>query len=160
MVSVALKINGKYHTLDVEPTEVLAETLRERLGLTGVKVSCNEGECGSCTVILNEKPVASCMVLTCRADGCEVTTIEGLAQNGKLHPIQQAFIDEHGFQCGFCTPGIILSAKVLIDKNPDPSPEEISEALNGHICRCGNYPAIMRSVLRAAEIIREGNNHE
>ena len=155
MIDVELTVNGKKYNLNIDPTERLVDTLRERLDLTGVKASCYEGECGSCTVILDQKPVASCLMLTCQADGGEITTIEGLAQDGKLHPVQQAFIDEHGFQCGFCTPGIILSAKLLLDQNPDPTPEEITAALNGHICRCGNYPAIMKSVLHAAELMQK-----
>jgi len=155
MVKITCKVNGRNRTLEVDATERLSDMLRERLGLTGVKVSCNEGECGACTVILDGKPAASCMMLACQADGSQIITIEGLAQHGKLHPLQQAFIDEQGFQCGFCTPGIIMSAKVLLDNNPYPTPEEVSAALNGHICRCGNYTAIMRAVLKAAELMRE-----
>ena len=155
MKTIALKVNGKDYGMDVEPTQLLSEVLRERLMLTGVKVSCREGECGACTVIMNGKPTASCMVLACQADGAVITTIEGLADGDKLHPLQQAFIDEQGFQCGFCTPGVIMSSKALLDRNPDPAPAEVSEALNGHICRCGSYPTMMKAVLKAAKVMRE-----
>ena len=155
MKSISLNVNGKDYVIEVKPTERLSETLRERLLLTGVKASCNEGECGACTIIMNGKPVASCMVLACQADGNVITTIEGLADGERLHPLQQAFIDEQGFQCGFCTPGMIMSAKVLLDKNPDPTAEEVTSALNGHICRCGSYPTIMNAVMKAAQMMRE-----
>ena len=155
MKSISLNVNGKDYVVEVNPTERLSETLRERLLLTGVKASCNEGECGACTIIMNGKPVASCMVLACQADGNVITTIEGLADEERLHPLQQAFIDEQGFQCGFCTPGIIMSSKVLLDKNPDPTTEEVTSALNGHICRCGSYPTIMKAVMKAAQVMRE-----
>ena len=155
MKNISLNVNGKDYVIEVKPTERLSETLRERLLLTGVKASCNEGECGACTIIMNGKPVASCMVLACQADGNVITTIEGLADGERLHPLQQAFIDEQGFQCGFCTPGMIMSAKVLLDKNPDPTAEEVTSALNGHICRCGSYPTIMNAVMKAAQVMRE-----
>ncbi len=155
MEKVALIVNGKNYIIDVEPTEKLSETLRERLHLLGTKVSCNEGECGACTVILNGEAAASCMILTCQVDGSEVTTIEGVADGEKLHPIQQAFIDKQAFQCGCCTPGFIMSTKALLDKNDDPTPSEVSAALNGNICRCGSYTTIMEAVLEAAKVLRE-----
>jgi carbon-monoxide dehydrogenase small subunit len=131
----------------------LGQVLNKRLGLTGVRLSCEEGECGSCTVLMDGEPVTSCMVLAMQAEGKEVHTIAGIGTCEDLHPIQQAFIEEHGFQCGFCTPGFILSTKALLDANPHPEPAEIAIALSGHICRCGSYPRIIRSVLRAAEVL-------
>lgn len=145
-----LHVNGSVHELDIESHETLSEVLREKLGLRGVRVSCGEGECGSCTVLLEGRPVTSCLMLALQAEGKEVTTIEGLGTEDKLHPIQQAFIDEQGFQCGFCTPGVILSAKAFLETNPDPTPAEAAAALTGHICRCGAYPHIVRSVIHAA----------
>jgi carbon-monoxide dehydrogenase small subunit len=154
-----LHVNGNEYHVEVLPHETLGEVLNKRLGFIGVRISCEEGECGSCTVLMDGKPVTSCMVLAMQAEGRQIVTIEGLSSNGDLHPIQQAFIDEHGFQCGFCTPGFILSTKVLLDENPQPEPKEIAEALSGHICRCGSYPKIIRSVQRAAEVLeQEGGN--
>ena len=144
-------VNGKTYDIEVRPQETLAEMLRNRLGLQGVRVSCNEGECGSCTVLLDGVPATSCLMLALQAEGKEITTIEGLGTPDHLHPIQEAFIEEQGFQCGFCTPGIILSTKAFLEKNPHPTAEEVVEALSGHICRCGAYPHITRAVLRAAE---------
>lgn len=150
-MKIALTVNNTPYEVDIEPQESLAEVLQKRLGLHGVKVSCNEGECGACTVLVNGEPVTSCIMLAAQADGKEILTIEGLGTPDSLHPIQEAFIEEQGFQCGFCTPGIILSTKVLLEKNPDPTPEQISEALSGHICRCGAYAHIIRAVLNAAQ---------
>ena len=148
---VCLHVNGQRHELDIEPHETLAEVLRERLGLRGVRVSCGEGECGSCTVLLDGVPATSCLMLALQAESREITTIEGLGTEDDLHPLQQAFIDEQGFQCGVCTPGIILSSKALLDRNPHPTATEVAGALSGHVCRCGAYTQIVRSVLRAAE---------
>jgi carbon-monoxide dehydrogenase small subunit len=145
-----LHINGKLRDVQFESHETLAVVLRERLGLRGVRVSCGEGECGSCTVLVDGQPVTSCLMLAAQAEGREITTIEGLGSEEDLHPIQQAFIDEQGFQCGFCTPGIILSTKAFLESNPRPTESEVATALTGHICRCGAYPQIVRSVLRAA----------
>ncbi|MEI6448814.1 MAG: (2Fe-2S)-binding protein [Actinomycetes bacterium] len=144
-------VNGQRHELEIEPHETLAEVLRERLGLHGVRVSCGEGECGSCTVLLDGLPATSCLMLALQAEGREITTIEGLGTEDDLHPLQQAFIDEQGFQCGVCTPGIILSSKALLDGNPHPTADEVATALSGHVCRCGAYTQIVRSVLRAAD---------
>lgn len=155
---MTLNVNGVDHQVEFPPYETLGHVLNKRLGFIGVRISCEEGECGSCTVLMDGKPVASCMVLAMQAEGKEIITIEGLSSNGDLHPIQQAFIEEHGFQCGFCTPGFILSTKVLLDEKVNPEPNEIAEALSGHICRCGSYPKVIRSVQRAAEIIEEGGN--
>ena len=146
-----LRVNGRVREVSIEPHETLAEVLRDKLGLIGVRVSCGEGECGSCTILLDGEPATSCLMLAVQAEGHEITTIEGLGTEDSLHPIQQAFIDKHGFQCGFCTPGIILSTRALIEKNPEPTAEEVTDALNGHICRCGAYPQIVDSVMCAAE---------
>jgi aerobic-type carbon monoxide dehydrogenase small subunit (CoxS/CutS family) len=146
-----LRVNGELHDVQFEAHETLAEVLRERLGLRGVRVSCEEGECGSCTVLLDGQPAISCLMLAMQAVGREITTIEGLGSEEQLHPIQQSFIDEQGFQCGFCTPGVILSAKAYLESNPHPTEAEVAMALTGHICRCGAYPQIVRSVLRAAD---------
>jgi carbon-monoxide dehydrogenase small subunit len=152
---VTLNVNGREYQVEVQPHETLGKVLNRDLGLTGVRLSCEEGECGSCTVLMDGEPVNSCMVLAMQAEGKEILTIEGLGTAEDLHPIQQAYVDEHGFQCGFCTPGFILSTKSLLDTNPNPEPTEIAEGLSGHICRCGSYPKIIRSVQRAAELLEE-----
>ena len=148
-----LNVNGKAHELEIEPHETLAEVLRDKLGLIGVRVSCGEGECGSCTVLIDGRPTTSCLTLAMQVEGKEIMTIEGLGNEDDLHPIQQAFIDEQGFQCGVCTPGIIMSSKALLDADPHPTTEKVTAALSGHICRCGAYPEIVRSVLRAADLM-------
>jgi len=148
-----LNVNGKAHELEIEPHETLAEVLRDKLGLIGVRVSCGEGECGSCTVLIDGRPTTSCLTLAMQVEGKEIMTIEGLGNEDDLHPIQQAFIDEQGFQCGVCTPGIIMSSKALLDADPHPTTEEVTAALSGHICRCGAYPEIVRSVLHAADLM-------
>lgn len=148
---ITLNVNGKVYKLEIEPHETLANVLRNKLDLRGVRIYCEEGECGTCTVLLDGKPVTSCLMLAMQAEGKEITTIEGLGTEDNLHPIQEAFIEEQGFQCGFCTPGIILSTKNLLEKNPKPTPSEVATALSGHICRCGAYPHIIRSVLNAAQ---------
>ncbi len=150
-----LHVNGVEYEIEHMPHETLGQVLNKRLGLVGVRISCEEGECGSCTVLMDGKPVTSCMVLAMQAEGKEITTIEGLGTYDNLHPIQQAFIDEHGFQCGFCTPGFILSTVALLDENAQPEPSEIADALSGHICRCGSYPKIIQSVLKAAEVLEQ-----
>lgn len=144
---------------DVYPWDMLVRTLREKLKLTGTKSSCNRGACGACTVIINGKLALSCTTLTADCDGKEIITIEGLIdrESGNLHPIQQAFIENNGAQCGFCTPGMILGTKVLLDQNSDPTREDIKRALSGNICRCGNYNLIIKSVLAAAQKIRQGS---
>jgi len=146
-----LSVNGQQWPLEVEPHLALSECLREELALTGVRVSCNQGHCGACTVLLDGEPVNACMMLAVDAAGKQITTIEGLAQEGKLHPLQQAFIDNHGMQCGYCTPGMILSAKALLDQNPRPTEPEIREGLAGNLCRCGSYQKIIKSVESAAK---------
>jgi carbon-monoxide dehydrogenase small subunit len=153
---VVLTVNGQAHALKIDARETLAETLRGTLGLKGTKKSCDSGACGACTVILDGKAVLSCMKLTLDCEGSEITTIEGLKGpvNNGLHPIQQAFLENNGAQCGFCTPGMIMAAKALLDENPAPSPDEVKWALAGNICRCGNYRRIAESVLAAAGKIR------
>jgi xanthine dehydrogenase YagT iron-sulfur-binding subunit len=148
--TVTLKVNGRSRTLKVRPRETLLSVLRDRLGLTGAKRTCNRGECGSCTVLVDGKPVYSCLTLAARLDGRSVTTVEGLARQGRLHPIQQAFIDEDGYQCGYCTPGFVMAAAGLLLQNPSPSLEEIKTGLSGNICRCGNYQKIYKAVSTAA----------
>jgi carbon-monoxide dehydrogenase small subunit len=145
------------HSYDVYPWDRLIETLRRKLGLKGTKSSCDRGACGACTVLINGKLALSCMMLTADCDGKEVTTIEGLSDpvSGDLHPIQQAFIENNGTQCGFCAPGMVLASKALLDKNPNPTKEDIKWALAGNICRCGNYNLITKSVLAAAEKMRQ-----
>jgi len=151
---IALKVNGESHEVAVEPRMTLLELLRDMLGLTGTKNGCSLGNCGSCTVLVNGKPVASCLVLAVEAQGKEVMTIEGLAQNGELHPMQQAFIDHGALQCGFCTPGMILSAKALLDENPDPTEDEVKEALSGNLCRCTGYTDAVNAILDLAQRIK------
>ena len=146
-----MAVNGEKYDIEVEPFSTLADCLRDELGLVGVKASCYRGDCGACTVLVDGKPVLSCLMLAVQADGKNITTIEGLSEQGKLHPVQEAFIEHHGMQCGSCTPGMILSAKALLDRNSDPSEQEVSEAINGNLCRCGTYPKIIKSILAAAK---------
>jgi carbon-monoxide dehydrogenase small subunit len=144
------RINGRPVTLPIEPQETLAEVLRERLQLTGTKVSCDVQVCGACTVLLDGLPVSACTLLAYETRGRDVLTIEGMAETAdKLHPLQQAFVDENGFQCGFCTPGMILSAKSLLDTRPDASEDEIREYMDGNICRCTGYRPILAAIQRA-----------
>jgi carbon-monoxide dehydrogenase small subunit len=151
MKQIKLTVNGTLYELSVPPWETLVEVIRDDLGLTGTKEGCGLGECGACTVIMEGKAVNSCLVLATEADGKQITTIEGLADGDKLHPIQQAFVEHGGFQCGFCTPGMIMSAKALLDKNPTPSEEEIRKAIAGNLCRCTGYTKIIESIKAAAK---------
>jgi aerobic carbon-monoxide dehydrogenase small subunit len=151
---IQLTINGQPVEAAVDPNRTLLQLLREDLGLTGTKHGCGLGDCGACTVILDGRPVNSCLVLAIQANGSEVLTIEGLAENGKLHPIQQAFVDKGAIQCGFCSPGMILSAKALLDANPKPSEHDIRMALSGNLCRCTGYQKIVDAVGEAAEAIQ------
>ncbi len=141
-----LRVNGEDHEVYIDGWEVLREVLRDHLGLTGAKEGCTTGNCGACTVLVDGKAMKSCLVLASQAAGKEVLTIEGLVQNGRLHPLQQAFIDHFAVQCGFCTPGMILSLKALLDENPRPSEEQIKEALAGNLCRCTGYVKILEAV--------------
>jgi len=151
---IKLNINGQAHELAVEPRRTLLEALRNDLGLTGAKKGCDEGTCGACTVLLDGKPIYACLTLAIECEGCEITTIEGLAQDGKLHPIQEAFIEYDALQCGFCTPGQILSVKALLDENPRPTEEDVKRAVSGNLCRCGAYPNIIRAALAAARKLK------
>ena len=146
-----LKVNGQFYEVSVNPWRSLADVLREDLKLVGAKVACNSGDCGSCTVLLDGKAVKSCIMLAPQAEGKEITTIEGLATNGKLHPLQQAFIDHFAVQCGYCTPGMILKAKSLLDENPDATEEEIRIGLSGNLCRCTGYVKIVEAIMAAQE---------
>ena len=158
LIPITLVVNGEEHKLAVVPDWTLADVLREHLGLTGTKLICNEGECGACTVLMDGKPTLSCLTLAIECEGKSILTIEGLADplTGKLHPLQQAFIDRSGMQCGACTPGIILTAKAFLDANPDPTEDEVREALAGNICRCGNYLRETECILAAAEVMKKG----
>ena len=146
---VSFKVNGTQHELDVPARRLLVDCLRYDLGLTGTKHGCELGECGTCAVLVDGQPVLSCLVLTVALEEQEITTIEGLAQEGRLHPIQQSFIDYGGFQCGICTPGQIMAAKALLDVNPNPTEDEIREWMMGNLCRCTGYYKILESVLQA-----------
>jgi carbon-monoxide dehydrogenase small subunit len=151
MHSVTITVNGQARTADVEARTLLVHFLRDNLGLTGTNVGCDTSQCGACTVIMDGQAVKSCTVLALQAEGSKVTTIEGLAQNGQLHPMQTAFWEKHGLQCGFCTPGMILTAVDLLQRNPHPSDEEIRAGLEGNLCRCTGYENIVRAVRAAAE---------
>jgi len=153
-IAITLNVNGKEYPLEVKANEILLNVLRDRLGLMGTKYGCGIGECGACTVLLDGKAILSCQSLAFTADGKKITTIEGLEHNGALHPLQQAFIDEGAVQCGYCTPGMILSAKALLDTKPDPSNQEIKQAIRGNLCRCTGYTNIVRAIKTASEIIR------
>jgi carbon-monoxide dehydrogenase small subunit len=148
--TISLTVNGKRHTHDVEPRLLLIHYLREVLGLTGPHIGCETALCGACTVIVDGKAIKSCTMLAVQADGGEVTTIEGLAANGTLHPIQEAFWNEHGLQCGYCTPGMIMASKELLERNPRPSEQEIRHGLEGNLCRCTGYQHIVNAVKAAA----------
>jgi len=147
---IKLRINGVTYEVTIEPRRTLLEVLRDSLGLTGAKKACDTGDCGACTVLMDGKPVASCLVLAVEAQGKDIITIEGLAKDGQPHPIQQAFVDHGAIQCGFCTPGMILSAKALLDRNPRPTEHEVKEAIAGNLCRCTGYTKIVAAVARGA----------
>jgi len=152
---IRLKVNGTDHQLDIPARRLLVDCLRYDLGLTGTKEGCSVGVCGACAVLLNGEMIASCIALAVAADGAEIITIEGIAQDGKLHPVQQAFIDHGGFQCGICTPGQVIAAKSLLDNNPDPTEEEVREWMMGNLCRCTGYYGILESVMSAARTSQE-----
>lgn len=147
---ISVKINGKHYSHDVEPRLLLIHYLRDVLGLTGAHIGCETSICGACTVLVDGLAVKSCSMFAVQADGCEVTTIEGLASNGTLHPVQEAFWAEHGAQCGFCTPGMIIASKQLLDRNPHPTEKEIRHGLDGNLCRCTGYQHIVNAVKSAA----------
>ena len=152
---IRLKVNGTDHQLDIPARRLLVDCLRYDLGLTGTKEGCSVGVCGACAVMLNGEMIASCISLAVAADGAEIITIEGIAQDGKLHPVQQAFIDHGGFQCGICTPGQIIAAKSLLDNNSDPTEEEVREWMMGNLCRCTGYYGILESVMSAVRTSQE-----
>jgi carbon-monoxide dehydrogenase small subunit len=149
---VSITVNGAEHMLELEPRELLVYVLRERLGLTGTNVGCDTSSCGACTVLLDGESVKSCTLLGVQVDGHEITTIEGLATNGTMHPVQEAFHEQHGLQCGYCTPGFIMAAVSLLDETPKPTEEEIRHALEGNLCRCTGYHNIVRAVQTAAGV--------
>ena len=148
---ITLTANGQPREIAVEPSWTLLETVREQLRLTGAKEGCGTGDCGACSMLVNGRLITSCLMLAVQADGAEVTTIEGLATNGSLHPVQAAFVEKGGVQCGFCTPGMIIAAASLLERNPSPTLDEVREGLAGNLCRCTGYAKIYESVLAAAE---------
>jgi aerobic carbon-monoxide dehydrogenase small subunit len=148
---IILKINGEEREVCVEPRQTLLDTLRNDLGLTGTKEGCGNGNCGTCTVLINGKAVSSCLMFAVEAEGQEITTIEGLAVAGKIHPLQQAFVEEGAIQCGFCSPGMILTAKAFLDANPHPTEIQVRQAIAGNLCRCTGYDKIVRAILKVAE---------
>ena len=154
LMDLTLTVNNITYTIAVEPNITLTDVLRDKLGLTGTKKSCNEGECGACTVLMDGKPVASCLVLAMDAQNKNITTIEGLADGEKLHPLQESFVKHGGIQCGYCTPGMIMSAKALLDENPDPTAFEVRKAISGNLCRCTGYQQIADSILAAAKAMK------
>ena len=151
---VALTVNGQAYSASVEPRTTLVDLLRGELGLTGTHVGCEHGVCGACTILVNGLAVRSCIMLAVQADGAELMTVEGLSADGQLHPIQQAFIDQRGLQCGFCTPGFLMSVYELLQHNPQPNDDEIKDALGGELCRCTGYQSILKSVHLAAAKLR------
>ena len=155
MYEIDIIINSKPYHLNVSAHTTLLELLRDELKLTGTKCGCEEGECGACTVLMNEQPVNSCLVLAVRANKKQILTVEGLSDGNKLHPLQQAFIDKGALQCGFCTPGMLLSSYALLQRNPDPTYEEIGKALSGNLCRCTGYQKIFDAVIETAARMRK-----
>lgn len=149
-VEVDLKVNGVKYQVTIPPWRTLVEVLRETLGLTGTKKSCNEGECGACTVILDGRPVTSCLVLAIDAEGKDILTIEGISEHENFHPVQESFLKHGAIQCGFCTPGMVMSAKALLDENPNPNLMEARKAISGNLCRCTGYQHIINSILAAS----------
>jgi len=153
--TIQLTVNGEIREVEVKPHWTLLRVLREELGLTGTKRGCETGECGACTVLMNGNPVPSCLILAMQAEGYEITTIEGIADNEEIHPIQEAFIEHHGMQCGYCTPGMILISKALLEENLNPDEREIRYRIGGNLCRCGNYSNIVESILAATKKMRK-----
>ena len=153
-MNIQVTVNGKTHDKEVEPRLLLVHFLRDDLGLTGTKIGCDTSQCGACVVKMDGKTVKSCTCLAVQANGSEITTIEGVAQDGELDPVQEAFWEKHGLQCGYCTAGMIITAMELIEKNPDPSEEQVRQGLKGNICRCTGYQNIVKAILAAAEARR------
>jgi len=154
LLHIQLRINGRFYERSVEPRKLLVDFLRDEIGLTGTHAGCEHGVCGACTVLLNGEPSQSCLLFAVQADGSEVTTVEGLAGDGSLHPLQEAFSAAHGLQCGFCTPGMLMSAAHLLTENPAPSETDIRLAISGNICRCTGYVNIIKAVQLAAQALR------
>jgi aerobic carbon-monoxide dehydrogenase small subunit len=152
---VTITINGQPYTADIEPRLLLVHFIREVAGLTGTHIGCDTTSCGACTVLINNVPAKSCTILAIQADGAELRTVEGLEQGGQLHPVQAGFVEEHGLQCGFCTPGMMMTAVALLQNNPDPTEEEIRWAISGNLCRCTGYVNIVKSIQHAAKQMRE-----
>lgn len=152
---ITLVVNDKTYEVEVEPRELLSDVLRDKLGLTGTHVGCEHGVCGSCTVFINGKSARTCLAFAAQCDGFEITTIEGLGTVNEMHPVQQAFWDKHGLQCGFCTPGMMIAAIDLLNENPNPDREDIVEAVSGNLCRCTGYQTIIEAVEQAAEHMRK-----
>jgi carbon-monoxide dehydrogenase small subunit len=150
-MKVSITVNGTTHENDVEPRTLLVQYVRETLGLTGTNIGCDTSSCGACSLHVDGESVKSCTMLAVQADGCSVTTIEGLAQNGEMHPMQQAFMENHGLQCGYCTPGMVMASISLLKENPNPTEEEVRIGLEGNLCRCTGYHNIVKSVLAAAK---------
>jgi carbon-monoxide dehydrogenase small subunit len=155
-VPVSVTVNGASYARDVEPRDLLVYFLREELGLTGTHVGCDTSQCGACTILLDDRPVKSCTLFAVQADGHSLKTVEGLATNGKLHPLQEAFWNEHGLQCGFCTPGFLMTAAALLQSNPKPSEDEIRKGLEGNLCRCTGYGNIVKAVQAASTAMATG----
>ncbi len=155
LVKIKTRINGKAIESEVEPRKLLVHFLREDLGLTGTHVGCDTSNCGACTVLINGRAVKSCTMLAVQADGNEITTIEGISRNGELHPLQKAFLEKHGLQCGYCTPGMLLTSLWLLKKNRNPSEEEIRKNLSGNLCRCTGYQSIVESIKYGAQLMKE-----
>lgn len=153
-MQITVTINGKQHSHDIEPRISLTQYLRETLSLTGTHIGCDTSSCGACTITLNGSAVKSCTLLAVQADGCDITTIEGMADGNNMHPIQEAFKEEHGLQCGFCTPGMVMTAVDILKNNPNPSEEEIRHGLEGNFCRCTGYHNIVKSIQHAADKIK------
>lgn len=154
-VTVTVTVNGEQHSREIEPRTLLVHFIREDLGLTGTHIGCDTTSCGACTVRWNGRPVKSCTVFAVQADGEEIQTVEGLEQGGQLHPIQEGFWEEHGLQCGYCTPGMMMTATALLEENPNPSEEEIRLAISGNLCRCTGYVNIVRSIQYAANKLQQ-----
>jgi len=155
-INISVTVNGTRYERSVEPRLLLVQLIREELLLTGTHIGCDTTYCGACTVLLDGEPVKSCTVLAVQADGCEIRTVEGLEQDGKLHPLQQAFSEHHALQCGYCTPGMLMSSTYLLENNPDPSPEEIRKGIQGNLCRCTGYKNIFDAIADAAGKMRQG----
>jgi len=156
---VQLRVNGEQYDVVVSPNETLVEVLRERLELTGTKMGCGEGACGTCTVLLDGKPIRSCLTLAVEVQGKEIMTIEGLAEDGQLHPVQKAFIEHGAIQCGFCSPAMILTGKALLDENPHPTEAEVRQAISGVVCRCTGYAKIVEAIMAAADSLQGEGKH-